>query len=58
VNGSLNAALAVERLSDLQRSAGCCTAMPAHRRAASPKFRWRLRFSLRGRAVDTLVCCA
>jgi hypothetical protein len=59
VNGAINAAVAAAQRCDLQRAAGCCTALPEHRRALTAAIGRRLRFSLRGmvRAEPPPVCC-
>lgn len=48
MNGPINAALAAERRNDLQRAAGCCTALPLHRRAAAVAASRDRRLNLRG----------
>jgi hypothetical protein len=60
VNGAINAALAAEHRDDLQRAAGCCTALPMHRRAAAAARARRRGLILRalGRSEQPMVCCA
>jgi hypothetical protein len=59
MNPNINAAVAAARRADLQRAAGCCTAVIEHRRAATRAVGRRLKFSLRRRpAAQPMVCCA
>ncbi len=54
----LTAAVARERRCDLQRAAGCCTALPAHRRALEEPVGRRPRLALFRRPGPPLACCA
>jgi hypothetical protein len=59
MNAHMNAAVAAARRPDLQRTAGCCTALIEHRRAAARAVSRRLNLSLRRRpAAAPMVCCA
>jgi hypothetical protein len=59
MNTYLNAAVAAERQRDLQRAAGCCSALLEHRRALARAVGPRLNLSLRRRrAAEPTVCCA
>jgi hypothetical protein len=52
------AAVAEEHRSDLMRAAGCCTALPAHRRAPLPVLGRRLTLRLqRDPAGQPTLCC-
>lgn len=60
MNGPINVALAAERRNDLQRAAGCCTALPRHRRAAAVAASRDRRLNLRRLfgPEQPMVCCA
>jgi hypothetical protein len=60
MNGPINVAVAAERRHDLQRAAGCCTALPLHRRAAAGASSRGRRVNLRGlfRPEPPMACCA
>lgn len=60
MNGPINTAMADQHRSELQRAAGCCTALPMHRRAAAaaPARRRRLTLRALGRSEQPMACCA
>jgi uncharacterized membrane protein len=59
MNAHLSAAVAAARRADLQRAAGCCTALIEQRRTAAREVGRRLTLSLHRRpAAQPMVCCA